>query len=71
VTIRRLDDDAQRAAAPGEILCRRLLRPLAIAEHLTCSYCFGKQKDVRTGDYRLFCDFEPGKDPIAFGFPVH
>jgi hypothetical protein len=49
--------------------CRRIHLPLPIEEHLTCSYCFGKAPDVRTGEYERFCDFVEGRDPICFGFP--
>ena len=34
-----------------------------------CPYCFGGDKEVATGDHEKFCDFEPGKDPVSFGFP--
>lgn len=53
----------------GEVYCRRLERPLPLHEHLDCAYCFGNKADVRTTEHSCFCDFEPGKDPIHFGFP--
>jgi len=52
-----------------QVFCRRLERPLTISEHLDCLYCFGNKTEVRTADHDCFCDFEPGKDPINFGFP--
>jgi hypothetical protein len=55
--------------APGEVMCRRLKRPLPIAEHRQCLYCFGEPEDVGTGDHPRFCDFDPERDPINFGFP--
>jgi hypothetical protein len=51
------------------VYCRRLKRPLPVLDHVACSYCFGKERDVRTGDHERFCDFQEGKDPIHFGFP--
>lgn len=54
---------------PREVPCRRVQRSYEVEEHLRCPYCFGTQDEIRTGDYRCFCNFEPGVDPIAFGFP--
>jgi hypothetical protein len=56
-------------APPTEVYCRRVERPLAVEEHVDCPYCYGKKNDVQTTEHRQFCDFEPGKDPIHFGFP--
>ncbi len=53
----------------GEVYCRRLKRPLPLAEHKSCSYCFGTIEEIETADHEKFCDFEEGKDPIHFGFP--
>jgi len=49
--------------------CRRLEAQPCVEEHLACPYCFGSLEDVETGDHARFCDFEPGKDAISFGFP--
>jgi len=57
---------------PGEetkVFCRRIKLSMPVSEHVTCLYCFGKSADVKTGEYERFCDFEEGKDPVAFGFP--
>ncbi len=56
-------------AEEGKVFCRRIKLPMPLSEHLTCSYCFGKEADVKSGDHARFCDFEEGKDPICFGFP--
>jgi hypothetical protein len=37
--------------------------------HAACPYCFGSQADLSTGDRSRFCGFEPGRDPLNFGFP--
>ena len=58
---------AEPAADP--IACRRLDRPRSIAEHARCPYCFGDRTDIRSAAHDRFCDFEPGADPLAFGFP--
>jgi len=51
------------------VVCRRLQVERSVDEHTSCPYCFGKAKDVAEGDRGRFCDFEPGADPICFGFP--
>ena len=49
--------------------CRRLDRPLTVEEHKTCLYCHGTRNDITCSEYAVFCDYEPGKDPVDFGFP--
>jgi len=40
-------------------------------EHLACPYCFGKSRDViEAGDRRRFCDYDPERDSVSFGFPA-
>ncbi len=51
------------------VFCRRLRIRRAIPDHLACPYCFGSAGDVKTGVRARFCDFQPGVDPIVFGFP--
>jgi hypothetical protein len=39
-------------------------------EHLSCPYCFGRKREViERGERTEFCDFDPTKDPVSFGFP--
>lgn len=57
------------SSAEPELQCRRVERSYRVEEHLRCPYCFGKREDIRAGHYECFCDFEPGVDPIVFGFP--
>ncbi|MBI5535435.1 MAG: hypothetical protein HY898_22085 [Deltaproteobacteria bacterium] len=39
-------------------------------EHASCPYCFGKKHEaIEKGERSDFCDFNPDKDPISFGFP--
>ena len=57
------------ALAPGEVYCRRVKRPLPLAEHERCPYCFGETGEIKTGEHEKFCDFDPEKDPVNFGFP--
>jgi hypothetical protein len=54
---------------PAKVFCRRIKLHMPLAEHLACSYCYGKEADVKSGDYERFCDFVEGKDPVCFGFP--
>jgi len=51
------------------IHCRRLERRLPLHEHATCPYCFGDVQEICTAEHQRFCDYQPGKDPIQFGFP--
>ncbi len=59
----------KNAAEEPKVHCRRIHLPLPLSEHLTCSYCFGKAAEIKSGEYERFCDFCEGKDPINFGFP--
>ncbi len=49
--------------------CPRLERSRSLREHARCPYCFGGRRDIQLGDRRGFCGFEPGRDPVTFGFP--
>ena len=59
------------AAGGGELLvhCVRLDAMRLPAEHLRCSYCFGRDAEIRAGLHRRFCDFDAERDPVSFGFP--
>ena len=35
----------------------------------SCPYCFGQRQDMASGRYETFCDWQPGRDPVRFGFP--
>ncbi len=50
--------------------CPRLGRRRADPDHHACLYCFGGFDEIATGRRARFCDFQPGVDPILFGFPV-
>ena len=63
------DPEKPESADGSEVHCRRIHRKLPVAEHLRCSYCFGKLEDVESAEHERFCDFCEGKDPITFGFP--
>ncbi len=49
--------------------CVRLNQARTASEHRDCPYCYGKNAEVQSGDRSHFCDYQPGKDPIQFGFP--
>ena len=53
----------------GEVHCRRIDGALTVSEHLRCPYCFGTRNDVAEGAHTDFCDFDPARDPLTFGFP--
>lgn len=65
----KTDPAPAEPAPPTEVYCRRVERALPVTEHVECPYCYGKRQDVQTTRHGQFCDFEPGKDPIHFGFP--
>ena len=52
-----------------EVFCRRVGRQLTIAEHARCPYCDGDETHIKTAKHEAFCDFDPAKDPVSFGFP--
>lgn len=55
---------------PKRVFCVRNQVEKPAEEHLGCPYCFGKKKEVvEAGERKAFCDFDPEKDPTAFGFP--
>jgi len=55
---------------PRNIPCPRHRTEKPVAEHLTCPYCYERRAEVlATGEREAFCDFDPERDPIAFGFP--
>jgi len=61
----RRDEDGARPT----VRCRRTGQDYEPAEHVRCPYCFGSEEDVARGDPARFCDYEPGVDPVSFGFP--
>ncbi len=49
--------------------CRRTGQMFNVATHARCPYCFADGEAIaKRGDYKDFCDFDPEKDPINFGF---
>lgn len=49
--------------------CPRIDGARTVEDHLACRYCFGTAAEVATGRRPAFCNYEPGVDPICFGFP--
>ena len=49
--------------------CRRVDRLVDLAEHEACPYCFGHRQELASGRYETFCDWQPDRDPVHFGFP--
>lgn len=55
---------------PKKVFCVRNRLMKDAGEHLGCPYCFGKKRQtVEDGERKDFCDFDPDKDPVSFGFP--
>lgn len=61
--------ESPRPDGPLLITCRRTGRAFDLDEHERCPWCWGSRERVASGDHAQFCDFEPGKDPLLFGFP--
>ena len=56
--------------ATKTVFCVRNQTEKPAEEHLGCAYCFGRRVEVvEGGERREFCDYDPDKDPTAFGFP--
>ena len=53
-----------------KVFCRRVERQLSVEEHAQCPYCNGREDLIRTAKHERFCDYQPGVDPISFGFPT-
>ncbi|MEW6071150.1 MAG: hypothetical protein AB1726_00965 [Planctomycetota bacterium] len=63
-------EESPRGGAKEErIHCRRTGQDYDPEEHRRCPYCHGALADVAAGDHARFCDYDPKKDPIHFGFP--
>ncbi len=55
--------------ADEAVYCVRNLVAKPPEEHLECPYCFGLRAQILCGNRSDFCDFDPGSDPVSFGFP--
>lgn len=51
------------------VFCQRIQEPVSVKEHRGCAYCFGTVKAIEEGDHKEFCDYDPDRDPLQFGFP--
>jgi hypothetical protein len=51
------------------VYCKRLDKQLPVAEHADCVYCHGDEEEIKTAEHERFCEFDPDKDPVHFGFP--
>ena len=64
------EQDPQPGMKVKVLRCRRTGQMFEVAEHVECPYCSGDAESIeQTGDYKNFCEFRPGEDPINFGFP--
>jgi hypothetical protein len=55
---------------PKKVYCVRNRLMKNTEEHVGCPYCFGKKREaIENGERTDFCDYDPDKDPICFGFP--
>lgn len=61
---------ADNEASTKRVYCVRNHTTKKASEHLRCPYCFGRSREVvEAGEHERFCDFDPEKDPVSFGFP--
>jgi hypothetical protein len=52
------------------VFCLRNHSSKEAGEHMACPYCFGKKRElIEDGERKDFCDYDPDKDPVTFGFP--
>lgn len=68
-----MDDRPQEEHRPRievkTLRCRRTGQMYEVPTHAKCPYCFADDDTIaRGGTYKDFCDFDPDKDPIHFGF---
>ncbi len=62
--------DADAHVKLKELRCRRTGQMYTVEKHVECPYCSGDAATIeRDGKYANFCEFEPGKDAVHFGFP--
>jgi hypothetical protein len=52
------------------LLCKRTGEQVEVATHAECPYCFGRAAEIEEGRHEAFCDYQPEKDPMHFGFPA-
>ncbi len=64
-----LMDPVPEPETADDIYCARIGRDRPVCEHRACPYCFGTAAEIETGVRATYCSFEPGADPICFGFP--
>jgi hypothetical protein len=64
------EPDPRRHVKLKTLRCRRTGQMFTVEKHVECPYCFGDEGAVRKGgQYKDFCEFKPGDDPVSFGFP--
>lgn len=55
---------------PKRVFCLRNHIMKESIEHSKCPYCYGKEHElIELGERKHFCDYNPDKDPVSFGFP--
>lgn len=60
---------AEKAKAGKLVFCQRIQEPVSVGEHKGCAYCFGTVEAIVEGRHEEFCDYDPDRDPLQFGFP--
>jgi hypothetical protein len=64
-----LMDPIENPEEESHIYCPRVRCGRPVCEHRLCPYCFGSEAVIAEGNHTLFCDYEPNRDPVCFGFP--
>ena len=59
---------------PGQLrlkrlLCKRTGQQYTLERHERCPYCWGDRQRIERGRHEDFCDYDPERDPLHFGFP--
>ncbi len=52
------------------LLCKRTGEQYDLQEHQRCPYCWGGRERLERGRHADFCDYDPERDPVHFGFPA-
>jgi hypothetical protein len=64
-----MSDEINTGFEEQGVTCRRIGKRLPPDEHARCAYCHGDKAEIQTGEHGKFCNYDPNKDPVHFGFP--
>lgn len=62
-------DDPSPELHLQRLRCNRTGQQYSLDTHERCPYCWGSRERIERGKHEGFCDYDPDRDPIHFGFP--